>query len=263
MKRSILTFSKKVIARIQRAYHEHIRNDFLDEVDLLFKSFSQSCPNGAMYDVGAHYGSSLKKFANAGWRIEAFEPDINNREVLSNKFSHFQNLRIHSVALGAEDKKSVNFYNSPESSGVSGLSAFLDSHKVNGQVSMQTLKTFMSESDSPPPDFLKIDTEGHDLFVLKGYPWGLHNPRFLICEFEDSKTLSLGYDCEQLCDFIRQKGYHLILSEWHPIQRYGALHRWKGFRDAPSELSKAGAWGNIVAFKNLKDYEYACKIWKV
>jgi hypothetical protein len=42
-------------------------------------------------------------------------------------------------------------------------------------------------------DFLKIDTESHDLFVHQGYPWECGKPAVIECEFEDAKTVPLGY----------------------------------------------------------------------
>ena len=43
---------------------------------------------GVMIDVGAHHGSSLKKFAEAGWKIYAFEPDKNNRKILTENYGN-------------------------------------------------------------------------------------------------------------------------------------------------------------------------------
>jgi hypothetical protein len=79
-------------------------------------------------------------------------------------------------------------------------------------------------------DFLKIDTEGFDLMVLKGYPWTQSpRPRVILCEFEDAKTVPLGYDFHQLAAFLVGEGYQLIISEWYPVKAYGGLHRWRRF----------------------------------
>lgn len=98
-------------------------------------------------------------------------------------------------------------------------------------------------------DFLKIDTEGFDYFVLKGFPWdrsGL-KPGIILCEFEDSKTRPLGYDWKVMADFIQSKGYQVYVSEWFPIEKYGVSHRWRGIKKYPAELEDHEGWGNLVA----------------
>ena len=62
---------------------------------------------------------------------------------------------------------------------------FHPTHQMGEQVDVTTLKHVIDEFDIDPEriSFLKIDTEGHDLFVLRGYPWQTTAPRLIICEF--------------------------------------------------------------------------------
>ena len=62
------------------------------------------------------------------------------------------------------------FFTSGVSSGISGLSSFHPSHKESQRADLATLSDFISKEDIAQVDFLKIDTEGFDLFVLQGFP---------------------------------------------------------------------------------------------
>ncbi len=116
------------------------------------------------------------------------------------------------------------FYTSNESTGVSSLSAFLPSHQLANIVSTVTLSEFLLEQNLDRVDYLKIDTEGFDLMVLQGVAWEEIQPTVILCEFEDAKTQKLGYTYENLADYLLGKGYHVLVSEWRPIARYGEQH---------------------------------------
>ena len=88
----------------------------------------------------------------------------------------------------------VPFYVSEESTGISGLSAFRDSHVAIGHVETVALRDV---ADIDRVDLLKIDTEGYEKFVLEGFPWERLRPSVVVAEFEDAKTKPLGYDTER------------------------------------------------------------------
>src|SRR3546814_302056 len=113
--------------------------------------------------------------------------------------------------------------------------------------------TTLFRSDIDGVDFLKVDTEGHDLFALKGFPWERFRPAVIECEFEDAKTVPLGYTFHDMARFLLEKGYRVLVSEWHPIIRYGVRHDWRRLVAYPCELSDEVAWGNILAFRDPVD----------
>ncbi len=113
----------------------------------------------------------------------------------------------------------------------------------------------LNNHNLPGVDFLKIDTEGYDFFVLKGFPWSYHKPCVIECEFEDKKSLPLGYNMRQMADFLIDKGYQLLVSEWHPIVEYGYRHDWRCLKKYPCELEDRDSWGNLLAFAQQSDLE--------
>jgi FkbM family methyltransferase len=242
-----------IAASLKRALKELgpevIDRHHVDEVGVVIKVLKIKLGKGVMVDVGAHHGGTAYPFASAGWLVYAFEPDVQNREHLVNKVGRFKNVTIDDRALSSQPKKSVTFYRSTQSTGISGLSAFHESHAAAYEVEVTTLQHVVAEHHIAAIDFLKIDTEGFDKFVLEGLPWDTHSPRVIVAEFEDLKTKPLGYDFHDFARYLLGKGYQLLVSEWSPIVAYGGQHTWAAFKTYPCELGSAGAWGNFIACK--------------
>ena len=200
-----------------------------------------------MVDVGAHFGSTLEPFAKDRWTVYAFEPDAENRKELERLCSEFDTVTIDARAVSNTIQTGVSFFRSEVSAGISGLSAFHSSHAEAGTVETVTLEAFCRDKGIESVHFLKIDTEGHDLFVLKGIRWDEVKPDVIMCEFEDSKTTALGYDFHDLASYLVDRGYAVLVSEWFPVIRYGGNHRWRGFERYPCGLADPQAWGNLIA----------------
>lgn len=224
-----------------------------DESRMVFNLLADSNHAGLMIDVGAHHGSSLALFAEHGWQVLAFEPDSHNRSVLLDTYNTYENIIIDPRACSDRVEPQATLYASAESTGVSGLTPFLDSHHASETVSVTTLAAALEEHQLSfiPVDFLKIDTEGFDLMVLKGYPWQTaSHPQVILCEFENAKTVPLGYNFHDLAKFLTDLGYRLIVSEWYPVKTYGRTHRWRRFLTYPCQLADPKGWGNIIAIKD-------------
>lgn len=241
---AIAILGRELIYRWWRALRRTPKT--FSEIDLIAKHFQGRKIPGIMLDVGAHHGESLEAFQNWGWRILAFEPDPSNRDVLMKRVDT-RLVEVLPLAVADREEDQVPFYASVESDGISSLSAFRNTHRESARVRVTTLSTILKEKNITNVDYLKIDTEGHDLFVLKGFPWERVKPEVVVCEFEDSKTVSLGYDHKTLGEFLLTRGYKVYLSEWSPIVRYGESHTWRSWRSYPCVLQDTNGWGNFVA----------------
>lgn len=252
-----------------RVFKEYLDNRIApyrpEESEIAFEALKANTFKGLMIDVGAHFGSALSPFAHTGWRVFAFEPDSKNRKELVRSFGNFKNVTIDSRALSDHVQEKVILYRSEVSTGISGLSSFHPSHQPTEKVNVTTLGYFLDEQGIKDQDidFLKIDTEGFDLHVLKGVPWHRISIRLILCEFEDSKTMPLGYTFHHTANFLLKQGYMLIVSEWYPVKRYGILHDWRRFATYPCELKDQRAWGNILAVKENNIYKSLLKICNV
>ncbi len=235
----------------------------VNEGTLILDYFKSISFIGTKIDIGAHHGFDTLPFATEGWKVFAFEPDPYNRAQLEKLTSKFCSVHVDARAVSNKAAKQVVFYKSSESDGVSGLQAFLPSHQAEYHVDVTTLAEFILEKEINEIDFLKIDTEGYDKMVLKGIPWESLRPRLILCEFEDKKTLPLGYSYHDLAKYLLERGYHLIVSEWKPIKRYGEKHDWRGFYPYPHKLQTPKAWGNLIAARDKADYESLSQFIKV
>lgn len=248
IKKAIRTLKNEGFSPLIKKIIKYLRTkEQLDEVTIVFDILKKN--QGVMIDVGAHYGSALAKFADLKWQIYAFEPDKNNRKVLTENYGDYKNVNIDSRGCSDKEQKDASFFTSEESTGISGLSAFVDSHVETDKVEITTLTKVMEEKSIKQVDFLKIDTEGFDYFVLRGFPWDKVKPSMIVCEFEDKKTKPLGYDYQELGHYLIGQGYKVVLSEWYPIERYGIQHKWRCFKLFPSELEDNTGWGNMIAYK--------------
>jgi FkbM family methyltransferase len=218
------------------------------EAEMIAEWFRANPRTGVIVDVGAHFGESFAPYLALGWEVLAFEPDPANRAKLLQNTAPGA-IKLYDCAVADREEEGVPFFASPESDGISGLSAFRETHKEVNRVRLTTLDKILAEQGVGQVDFLKIDTEGHDYFVLRGFPWSRITPDVVLCEFEDAKTRPLGYDYRQMGDFLVAQGYQVFLSEWAPITRYGVQHQWRRWSPYPCELQDPAGWGNFVAFR--------------
>jgi FkbM family methyltransferase len=208
----------------------------LEEVEIIYDLLKNYKSSKVMIDVGAHLGSSLAPFAEEGWDVFGFEPDPKNRKMLLDLCTMYHNVSVDTRAVSDKNQKNLSFFTSDVSTGISSLLAFHESHKESAFVDTVTLEVFAGDNNIKEVAFLKIDTEGHDLFVLKGINWETMWPDVILCEFEDRKTKPLGYDFHDLAKYLQDKGYDLMVSEWYPIVEYGRQHKWRQFSSYPCEL---------------------------
>jgi FkbM family methyltransferase len=222
----------------------------VDETEVISELGGRLERGRVLLDVGAHHGSSLKHFAEAGWTVVACEPDSKNRATLIERFGDNGNVSIDPRAVSDEPALEAPLFSSEQSSGISSLSAFHETHREAETVEVTTVAELVDSHALPKIDFLKIDVEGLDWNVLKGVPWDRIKPEVIECEFEDAKTRTLGHTYRDIADDLFAKGYTVYLSEWHPIVRYGVRHDWCQLVRYPTPLGSTEAWGNILAFQH-------------
>ncbi|MEN9359820.1 MAG: hypothetical protein RL095_1355 [Verrucomicrobiota bacterium] len=228
-----------------------------DESDLIRQVLERRSGSRLMIDVGANLGQTSRPFIESNWEVHLFEPDGRNRAAIEDQYGGMPGVFINAEALSDHCRDEVSFFHSPQSTGISSLSAFHETHHEAEKVRLSTLARYFEKAKmARPVAFLKVDTEGHDLFVLRGFPWDAASaPEVILAEFEDSKTLPLGYGFCELRDFLRKRGYQLLVSEWLPLHGvYGGKHRWNGFHDG-DELLDPQAWGNLIAVRDPQIYQ--------
>lgn len=219
-----------------------------DEAAVIRQYFADRIAPGSdftMIDVGADFGTSFRSFLNAGWRVIAFEPDARKFAKLA-PYESNPRLELLKVAVSDAKAEGIAFYTSPESTGISSLLPFRDSHTPQRPVSVVTLREILQARGIRQVQFLKIDTEGYDLAVLKGNDWTI-KPEVILTEFDEVKTRCLGHHFTAMGDLLMAHGYTVFVSEWFPLVRYGANHQWRALKRYPCVLEHPDAWGNLIA----------------
>jgi FkbM family methyltransferase len=232
-----------------------------DEIEIISNYYIQNSKNGTMFDVGAQIGNSMHTLASAGWEAYCFEPNPICFDILSQRAKFFKNkVKIFDLAVSDKSNLNLNFYISDGNLGISSLHPFTESHRKLKRVKTISLKKFIIDQKIKKINFLKIDTEGNDLSVLKGIDWDKLSPETILCEYEDKKTLKIGYNYKDICNLLKAKGYEVIISEWEPIIKYGGNHRWLKFHKFCKEIKvNNNSWGNIIASKDKKLISYIYK----
>jgi FkbM family methyltransferase len=211
-----------------------------DEVGIVHRLLSDP---GLILDVGAHYGESHADLVERGWHAIALEPDPENRARIPQQ----AHVTIDPRAVSKTDGETVTLYTSPVSSGITSLAPFHPTHTAAVDVQTVRLDTLLSEHGNPTVDLVKVDTEGFDLPVLQTFPWTRQHPKAVVCEFEDRKTIPLGYTYRDLGDLLVAQGYTVFLCEWFPIVEYGQAHDYRRTVAYPADVAEPDAWGNFVA----------------
>lgn len=224
-----------------------------DEASLIHDYFARHPRPGTMIDVGAQFGTSFRPYLSLGWRVLAFEPDATKFAKLS-QYTDRPGFTLRTVAVGESAAEGVQFFTSPESTGIASLVPFRDSHAPAEKVAVTTLASELKAAGIREIDYLKVDTEGYDLRVVRGHDWGIR-PEVVMCEMDEVKTRHLGHDYRALGDLLVANGYVVWLSQWAPLVRYGSGHTWHAITPYPCPLHHPDAWGNFVAVRSDANVE--------
>jgi len=134
---------------------------------IILKSNQELC----IFDVGANKGdwSEYFKNINPNLNMHLFEPSKKNFSELAEK-NWSKNVTLNNFALGHKrEKKIFNIYEKSTASSFyqrEGIKNLKILSKEEVQVEM--LDKYCEEKNINIINYLKIDTEGHDLHVLKG-----------------------------------------------------------------------------------------------
>lgn len=146
--------------------------------------------NAVVYDVGAHKGfySDYMISRRPDLIIHSFEPNPLLIDEL--KTTAAGRFTVHACALGDEEGQSI--LHDPETAGSQGASLvgqavdelYRDWPKQTVSVQVKTLDAVTKTLRSPRIDYIKIDTEGYDLMVLRGASGLIKAGRLGIVQFE-------------------------------------------------------------------------------
>jgi FkbM family methyltransferase len=189
-------------------------------------------PPRTVLDVGANRGdySSAVVARYPDCSLHAFEPSPVNATLLRARFKGNSRVRIHEVALSDIEGEACLWADRP-GSGLASLSERRLDHfgirlKESVQVRTVRLDQFAKQADIREIDWVKLDVEGHELFVLQGMGSLLDSIALVQFEFGgcniDSRTFF--QDFYYLFTRLHFTIYRLTPRGPAPIDRYDEMH---------------------------------------
>ena len=198
----------------------------LEDISRAFPGYSLKM----IFDVGSNVGQSVNKFRSAIPEVvvHCFEPVDSTFQVLSSKVIS-DNVVLNKLALGAKRETiqisvPLNNLNSDLNSIIHGNVKTQSNNLKTEVINVNTLDEYCSSKEISRIDYLKIDTEGYDLEVLKGAKSMLAAHKIDFIEIESGMNPENKYHVpfEELKQYLEQCDYRLFgiyeqQSEWKPI----------------------------------------------
>ncbi len=182
-----------------------------------------------VFDVGAHKGEFIKLILNnfTTEKIYSFEPSEQNYKILNknvNNFSSKKNqIHLNNFALG-ETNEIRKFKQMKESSSstLSNINTntkyfkrknfFLNFGFKSKIFEETTIKvkngfSFLKEKNIDKIDLLKIDTEGHEYFVIKGFGENINKVKVIFFEHHYDQMIMKDYTFSEIHNYLKLKGF--------------------------------------------------------
>lgn len=141
-----------------------IPNDMITHVAKIWEGeydIPMDIPHGTVLDIGANIGGFAVWVAeNSNYKIDCYEPVVNNYELLQNNCSNYNNIELHNVAV-TDRYEEAKMYLGKHNCGEASL--FKGEEQSDIMVEVQTIDA----KDLPLADIVKIDTEGSEVTIVK------------------------------------------------------------------------------------------------
>jgi FkbM family methyltransferase len=238
---SFRSIGKSLVARTGYRVINATRRWGIDPLDDVTRILGGTAGVSIVLDIGANRGQSAIRFAGLfpNARVLAFEPVSSTFQVLSRTVGKSRQVTPYQLAAGERDGVSpiTLFGDSGKSSlgGVMGDTLHRDATSVE-EVRVVSLDSFLDTERIARVDFLKIDTEGHDLAVLKGASRRLREQQIDLVLAEYHHLLNPGSESnsqlgslDEIGRFLDACGYRFVTSYTdgvhcdEPLGTYNAL----------------------------------------
>jgi len=170
-------------------------------------------PGDVCYDIGGWRGffSGVMALANAG-KVIVFEPLAENAERVRRVIELNPGLPIELIGCAVGEKEGrAEFLVMPQTSmGKLADSEFQKTEKAVEKITVDiaTLDSLIERGEIAPPNVVKIDVEGAEFLVLKGFSRALGEYKPAL--FLEIHTRDLARACE---NFLRMRGYDVVVLE--------------------------------------------------
>ena len=180
-----------------------------------------------IFDVGSHRGESIDYFIKLKnlKKIQSFEPQKDNFLVLKKKYKNNSKVILNQIALSQNENYKDFYINDLSStstfSRLNKKSLWLKiknkilnkKNPIINKIKIRslTIDKFIKQKKIEKIDLLKIDTEGHELEVLKGALKTIkeHKVKFILIELHFSKMYQ-NYSKKKIESFLAKNNFFLL-----------------------------------------------------
>jgi FkbM family methyltransferase len=203
-------------------------SSLLDTPEYLFWK-SLDLTGQTVYDVGSFQGLLALYFARKAKQVICYEPNPHNRARLQENITlnHLGNVRVRDVGLGSQPGRFEMVFNPLMPGGSSieqktvGELLRSGTPVVKLEIQIATLDRDRCDQALPEPDFIKIDTEGLELDVLKGARETLEKCRpALFLEMHGETMDEKRRKTAEIVAFLDELGYDILhIESGAPVTR--------------------------------------------
>jgi FkbM family methyltransferase len=168
--------------------------------------------NDLLIDVGGFEGNwtELCLKINPNYKIKIFEPNLQNYQIICEKFKSNKEIEVFNLGLSNSNSK-LTYYNIINSqSTIRGISGFVFRPIYNNynyskiEIDVVKLDDVIKENI----DFIKIDTEGFELNVIEGCEKLLTNKKIKFLQFEYGGTFKdKNISLNDIISFLKKYDY--------------------------------------------------------
>ncbi len=192
-----------------------------DMLQYWYNSLIPASP-GMIYDIGAHRGRHTTVFASLGRPVVAFEPTPHIREILLENTRHFTSITVRHEALCNRSGRGqfvVNLH-APEESGIEQRIYNDEANAEPTVIEVQYARLDELHDNQVPVSFVKIDTEGGELDILRGARDVLTSLRPVISvEYGFPGYSRYGHSTVDLVDLADDLGYAIFDIFGFPVHQ--------------------------------------------
>jgi FkbM family methyltransferase len=153
-------------------------------------------------DAGANIGLQSVRLAQKFNHVHSFEPTSVNYDCLINNAKNFPNIQVYKTGLGEREESAI--IKLPTESKNCGAFSIVDFNNNEDSVFTENIEILPLDKFQLSPDFIKIDTQGFELFILKGAENTLKNKPVLLLECEKKQEKHL------ISEYLNPLGYTIV-----------------------------------------------------
>ena len=191
-------------------------------------------------DVGAHFGETVELF-NKNLNIKkfhCFEPSKENFNVLKKKLSKknfFDKVIINNYGLGDNSEQLyLNYTKETSSSTINDLnlnSKYLEKklnilnikdskdYFLKEKINIKTLDDYFVKNNLSEIHILKIDTEGYEFKVLKGFKKNIDKTKYIYFEHHYDDMIKKNYTFLEINSFLKSFGFEKMFKIKMPFRK--------------------------------------------